>query len=79
MEWTFEEFKTSLDGLHPAVKEKALEIAKSLVIEKNYTTDNIKNSLAYFESALSLPCYYALSNNEIDFIIDKTNLIINKN
>ena len=48
-------------------------------IEKNYTTDNIKNSLAYFESALSLPCYYALSNNEIDFIIDKTNLIINKN
>jgi len=40
MEWTFEEFKTSLDGLHPAVKEKALEIAKSLVIEKNYTKGN---------------------------------------
>jgi len=40
MEWTFEEFKTSLDGLHPSVKEKALEIAKSLVIEKNYTKGN---------------------------------------
>ena len=40
MEWTFEEFKASLDGLHPAVKQKALEIAKSLVIEKNYTKGN---------------------------------------
>ena len=40
MEWTFEEFKTSLDDLHPAVKQKALEIAKSLVIEKNYTKGN---------------------------------------
>lgn len=40
MEWTFEEFKTSLDDLHPDVKEKALEIAKKLVLEKNYTRQN---------------------------------------
>ena len=40
MEWTFEEFKTSLDDLHPDVKEKAIEIAKKLVLEKNYTRQN---------------------------------------
>jgi len=40
MEWTFEEFKTSLDELHPEIKEKAIEIAKKLVIEKSYTREN---------------------------------------
>ena len=40
MEWTFEEFKTSLDELHPEIKERAIEIAKKLVIEKSYTREN---------------------------------------
>ena len=40
MEWTFEQFKTSLDELHPEIKEKAIEIAKKLVIEKSYTREN---------------------------------------
>tara|TARA_R100000655_G_scaffold60828_2_gene99208 strand:- start:105 stop:281 length:177 start_codon:yes stop_codon:yes gene_type:complete len=40
MEWTFEEFKTSLDELHPEIKEKAIEIAKKLVIEKSYSREN---------------------------------------
>lgn len=40
MEWTFEEFKTSLDDLHPEVKEKALAIAKKLVLEKEYSREN---------------------------------------
>ncbi len=40
MEWTFEQFKTSLDELHPEMKEKAIEIAKKLVIEKSYTREN---------------------------------------
>ena len=40
MEWTFEEFKTSLDELHPEIKEKAIEIAKKLGIEKSYSREN---------------------------------------
>jgi uncharacterized protein YdaT len=40
MDWTFEEFKTSLDDLHPEVKEKALTIAKKLVLEKGYSREN---------------------------------------
>ena len=40
MEWTFEEFKTSLDELHPEIKEKAIEIAKKLGIEKRYSREN---------------------------------------
>jgi|TARA_R110002012_G_scaffold117482_1_gene265441 uncharacterized protein YdaT len=40
MGWTFEEFKTSLDDFHPEIKEKALTIAKKLVIEKNYTRES---------------------------------------
>ena len=40
MEWTFEEFKTSLDELHPEIKEKAIEIAKKLVIEKSDSREN---------------------------------------
>jgi len=40
MEWTFEEFKTRLDELHPEIKEKAIEIAKKLVMEKSYTREN---------------------------------------
>jgi len=40
MEWTFEEFKTSLDELHPEIKEKAIEIANKLMIEKSYTREN---------------------------------------
>lgn len=39
MDWMFEDFETSLDKLHPTVKEKALEIAKRLVIEKNYSKE----------------------------------------
>jgi len=40
MEWTFEEFKTSLDELHPEIKEKAIGIANKLMIEKSYTREN---------------------------------------
>ncbi|QYA23959.1 hypothetical protein G3I01_14525 [Gramella sp. MT6] len=40
MEWTFVEFKTSLDDLHPEVKGKAIKIAKKLVIEIDYTRQN---------------------------------------
>ncbi len=37
MDWMFKDFKPDLDSLDPRVKEKALEIAKQLVSEKNYT------------------------------------------
>ncbi len=37
MGWMFEDFKIDLDSLDARVKEKALEIAKQLVIEKNYS------------------------------------------
>ncbi|MEO2061683.1 hypothetical protein [Christiangramia flava] len=40
MQWTFEEFNARLDGLHPLVKKKALEIAKNLVMEKDYTRED---------------------------------------
>ena len=33
----FEDFKTDLDSLDSRVKEKALEIARKLVNEKNYS------------------------------------------
>ncbi len=35
MDWMFEDFKTELDKLNPTVREKALEIAKKLVQEKD--------------------------------------------
>ncbi|MDT0687373.1 MULTISPECIES: hypothetical protein [Flavobacteriaceae] len=38
MDWTFEDFKTDLDSLNPAVREKALEIANDLMKEEKYTT-----------------------------------------
>lgn len=34
MDWMFEDFKTELDKLNPTVREKVLEIAKTLVQEK---------------------------------------------
>ncbi|MDT0690900.1 hypothetical protein RM549_13965 [Salegentibacter sp. F188] len=37
MDWTFEDFKTDLDSLNPAVREKALEIANELMKEGKYT------------------------------------------
>ncbi|MGB2761511.1 hypothetical protein BC962_0997 [Gillisia mitskevichiae] len=37
MDWMFEDFKTDLDSLDSRVKEKALEIARKLVNEKNYS------------------------------------------
>ena len=33
----FEDFKTDLDSLNPPVRKKALEIAKQLVLNENYT------------------------------------------
>ncbi|MCK7591309.1 hypothetical protein M0G43_12045 [Subsaxibacter sp. CAU 1640] len=35
MDWMFDDFKTELDALNPTVREKALEIAKELVQEKD--------------------------------------------
>lgn len=35
----FEDFKTDLDSLNPPVRKKALEIAKQLVEEKNYSKE----------------------------------------
>ncbi|EIJ39327.1 hypothetical protein JoomaDRAFT_2342 [Galbibacter orientalis DSM 19592] len=37
MDSMFEDFKTDLDSLNPLVRKKALEIAKQLVLKKNYT------------------------------------------
>ena len=37
MDWMFEDFKTDLDSLDSRVKEKALEIARKLVNERNYS------------------------------------------
>ena len=37
MVWMFENFKTDLDSLNPAVREKALEIANELMKEEKFT------------------------------------------
>lgn len=39
MDWMFEDFKTELDSLNPAIKKKALKIARQLVEEKNYSKE----------------------------------------
>ncbi|MCC4227457.1 MULTISPECIES: hypothetical protein [Flavobacteriaceae] len=39
MDWMFDDFKNDLDSLNPQVKKKALEIAKKLVEEKNYSKE----------------------------------------
>ncbi|MBT0608092.1 hypothetical protein [Aequorivita echinoideorum] len=35
MDWMFDDFKTELDALNSTVREKAFEIAKELVQEKD--------------------------------------------
>ena len=39
MDWTFEDFKTKLDGLQPSVRKKALKIAQELVKENGYSRE----------------------------------------
>jgi uncharacterized protein YdaT len=39
MDWTFEDFKTNLDGLQPSVRKKALKIAQELVKENGYSRE----------------------------------------
>ena len=39
MDWMFDDFKNDLDSLNPQVKKKALELAKKLVEEKNYSKE----------------------------------------
>ncbi|HEX6982437.1 MAG TPA: hypothetical protein VF181_06730 [Balneolaceae bacterium] len=39
MKWTFENFKADLDDLNPAVREKAIEIAKKLMEKDNYSEE----------------------------------------
>ena len=38
----------------------------------NYNLNFFKNSLEYYDSSLSLPCYYSLQDEDIDFVIKKT-------
>ena len=53
MDWTFEDFKTKLDGLQPSVRKKALKIAQELVKENGYSrekaiTERIKRAEEWF-------------------------------
>lgn len=41
MNWTFENFKTELKELKPEIREKALEIAKYLMISGKYSNESI--------------------------------------
>mgnify|MGYP001157296541 CR=1 FL=1 len=43
----------------------------------NYNLNFFKNSLEYYNSSLSLPCYYSLDDDDIDFVINKTLKILN--
>ncbi len=37
MDWTFENFNVELDSLNPQVKSKAIEIARNLINQENYS------------------------------------------
>ena len=46
MEWTFENFSTDLDQLDPEVRQKALEIARKLMIDgKHSETQAIRDAI----------------------------------
>ena len=65
MDSMFEDFKTDLDSLNPLVRKKALEIAKQLVLKKNYTekeaiTKAIIKAEAVSYTHLTLPTIYSV-------------------
>ena len=43
----------------------------------NDSSNIFKNSMEYYNSSLSLPCYYSLEDDDIDFVINKTQQILN--
>ena len=53
MDWMFEDFKTDLDSLNPAIRKKALKIANELMKEGKFTekeaiTEAIKRAEEWF-------------------------------